>query len=65
MTNYGRQRNRTLQDLTGLEILISMKASKTENWFKASFQQPKSGLQKYPVLTALLATRQYDFLRHG
>jgi len=23
-----------------------VKASKTENWFQASFQQPKSGLQK-------------------
>jgi len=28
-----------LQDLTGLEISISMKASKTKNQFKTGFQQ--------------------------
>jgi len=37
---HGRQRSHILQDLTGLEIKISMKAS------KACFQQPKSDLQK-------------------
>jgi len=36
--NYGRHRNRILQDLTGLEILISMNASKIKtglprNWY--------------------------------
>jgi len=30
---YGCQRNHILQDLTGLEIRISMKTSKTENRF--------------------------------
>jgi len=38
---YGRQGNHILQDFTGLEILISMKASKTENRFQTGFQQPK------------------------
>jgi len=33
MVKYGRQRNHILEDLTGLEIQISMKASKTENRF--------------------------------
>jgi len=37
---YGRQRNQILQDLTLLEIQISVKASKTENRFETSFQQP-------------------------
>jgi len=41
---YGRQR--ILKDLTGLETLISMKASKTKNRYPTGFQQPKSGLQK-------------------
>jgi len=41
---YGRQRNHILQDLNGLEIKISMKASKTENWFETGFQQPKIDL---------------------
>jgi len=36
---YGQQRNHILQDLTGLEIKISMKASKTKNWFQTGFQQ--------------------------
>jgi len=31
---YNWQRNHIFQDLTGLEIEISMKASKTENWFE-------------------------------
>ena len=35
-----------LQDLIGLEIQISMKASKIENWFETNLQQPKFGLQK-------------------
>jgi len=35
-----------LQDLTGLEIRISMKASKTENQFETGFQQLKTGWQK-------------------
>ena|SRR6218665_996074 len=43
---YGWQRNHTLQDLTGLEIKISMKSSKIENGVETSFQQPNSGLQK-------------------
>jgi len=43
---YGWQRNDILQDLTGHEILISMKASKTKNWFQTGFQQLKSSLQK-------------------
>ena len=30
-----------------------MKASKTENWFKAGFQHLKTGLPKELVLTAL------------
>ena len=51
---YGQQRNHLLQDLTGLEAYISMKASKTKNWFETGFQQPKSGLQTKPVLTSLI-----------
>ena len=43
---YGRQRNHILEDLTGLEILISMKTSETKKWFKTCFQQSKSSLQK-------------------
>src|SRR6218665_1049233 len=43
---YGRQRNHILQDSTGLEISISMKASKTKNRFRTGFQQPKSGLKE-------------------
>ena len=31
MIKYGQQRNHILQDLTGLEIQISVKASKSEN----------------------------------
>src|SRR6218665_1849282 len=33
---HGQQRNHILQDLTGLEIQISMKASKTVNWFETT-----------------------------
>jgi len=47
---YGQQRNPVLQDLTGLEIKISMKVSKTKNRFQTGFQPAKSGLQKKPVL---------------
>ena len=43
---YGQQRNHILQDLTGLETYISMKASKAENRFETSFQQLKTGLPK-------------------
>jgi len=46
---YGWQRNHILQDLTGLEIKISMKASQTEDWFQTSFQQPKSSLKKADI----------------
>jgi len=38
IVKYGWQRNHILQDLTGLEIKISMKASKTQNWFETGFQ---------------------------
>jgi len=34
---YDRQRNHILQDLTGLLISISMKASKIENLFQTGF----------------------------
>jgi len=54
-SNNGRQRKHTvLQDLTGLEIYISMKASNTENRIQTGFQQPKSSLRKKPVLTYLV-----------
>ena len=43
---HGRQRNYIVQDLTGLEILIYMNASKSTYRFQTGFQQPKSGLQK-------------------
>ena|SRR6218665_2099808 len=43
---YGLQRDLILQGLTGLEIKISMKASKTEKRFKIGFQQPKISLPK-------------------
>src|SRR6218665_1046113 len=46
MVKYGRQRNQILPDLTGLEIQVSMKASKIENRFKTRFQQPKSSFPK-------------------
>ena len=46
MVKYGLQRYHILQDLIGLEIEISMKASKTENRFQTGFQQPKTGLHK-------------------
>jgi len=42
LVKHGHQRNHILQDLIGLEILISMKASITENQFA-----------KKPVLTSL------------
>src|SRR6218665_380500 len=47
--NFARQRNHILQD-SGLEIQISMKVSKNENWFETGFQQPKSDLQKKPSI---------------
>jgi len=43
---YGYQRNHILQDLTGLEIKISMKASKMENRFETGFQSPKTSFPK-------------------
>ena len=46
MVKYGRQRNQILQDLTGLEIQVSMKASKIKTRFKTCFQQPKSSFPK-------------------
>jgi len=42
--NYGRQRNHILQDLTGLEIYMSVMASKLENRCETGFQQPKTGI---------------------
>ena len=36
MVKYGRQRNHILQDLTELEISISLKASKNENPFSTT-----------------------------
>jgi len=48
---YGWQRNHILQDLTGLEIKIFMKASKTENQFQTDFQQPKFGLRKKNIIS--------------
>jgi len=47
MVKYGHQRNYILQDLTGFEIEISMKASKTPNRFKTGFQQPKTVFQTH------------------
>src|SRR6218665_1515498 len=35
-------------------LLISTKASKTENRFETGFQQPKTGLPRKPVLTSLI-----------
>ena len=46
MVKYGCQRNQILQDLTGLETEISMKAGKSENRFETSFQKPKTGVPK-------------------
>ena len=51
---YGLQGNNILQDLTGLETEISMKASKSKNWVETGFQQPKACLPKTPVLTSLV-----------
>jgi len=51
---YGHQTNHILQDLTGLEIYISMKASKTENGFDTGFQQLNTGLPKKMVLRFLI-----------
>jgi len=56
MVKHGRQINQILQDLTGLKIKISMKASETENQFETAFQQPKSGLPKKLVLTSVFGT---------
>jgi len=44
MVKFASQRNHVLQDLTWLEIKISMKASKTKNRFEIGFQQAKTGL---------------------
>jgi len=46
MVKYGQQGNHMLQDLIGLQISISAKASETENWFETSLKQSKFGLQK-------------------
>jgi len=46
---YGQQRNHILQDLIGLEIKISMKASKTKNRFETGFNR----FAKKLVLTSL------------
>jgi len=54
IVKYGQQRDHILQDLTRLEIEISMKASKIVSRFQTSFQQLKSGLQKKLVLTSLV-----------
>jgi len=43
---YGWQRNHILQDFTGLEIIISMKASKAKNPVLPGFQQQKPRLKK-------------------
>jgi len=49
------QMGNILQDLTGLEMYISMKAIKTnKKRFETGFQQPKTSLPKEPVLTSLL-----------
>ena len=40
------KKHHILQDLTQIETLISMKASKTENRFSTDFQQPKTDLPK-------------------
>jgi len=53
---HARQGYHILQDLTGPEIEIFMKASKTENWFQTGFQQPKPSLQN-TVLTSLAACK--------
>ena len=47
-----------LQDLTGLEILISMKTSKTENKFGTGFKQPKPFLAKKPIINNISTTDQ-------
>jgi len=43
---YGCQRNQILQDLTGLETEISMKASNTKNRLETGVQQSETGLRK-------------------
>jgi len=48
------QGNHKLQHLTGLEIYISIKASKTEIQFETGFQQPETSLPKRPVLTFII-----------
>jgi len=50
MVKYGRQRNHILQDLTGLEIWISMKGSKTKN----RLETPENRFAKKAVLTSLI-----------
>ena len=39
-----------------------MKVTKTENWFKTGFQQPKTGFPKNPVLTSLLSWQLVQWL---
>jgi len=53
---YGHQRNNIYNNITGLEIKISMKSSKAKNRFEPGFQQPKTCLPKNLVLTSLLTT---------
>ena len=53
MANYCCQRNQILQDLNGPETLISIKASKIENWFETSFQQPKTSFAKQTSINIL------------
>jgi len=53
---YGYQRNQILQELTGLETYISMKASKTENRFETT----KNWFTKKLVLTSLLESTAKD-----
>src|SRR6218665_1908405 len=43
---YGHQRNHILQDLTGYEIKIYMKAGKTKTYFETGFRKPKTSLPK-------------------
>jgi len=48
---YGWQRNHILQDLTGPEILIYMKASKTKNRCETGLQ--KSGINVHQLALAV------------
>jgi len=43
--------------LFGSYNIFFIKVSKTENRFKTGFQQPKTGLQKKPVLASLVTAR--------